>query len=230
MRWLWKGWPQPVVAGASQNVFLKSILRPGEDWQSVANDDPTARTIALHSRGYSALGSDGRVYGTDPSLGTVWLRPKYGRRIVIDTGINGPTGIALSPDGLWLAVAESKTHWGYSYRIRPDGIVQDKQRFYWFHVPDEADNSGAGAWVLDREGRLYSATRLGVQVFDHNGRVRAILPIPSGEAKDLRFGDGEELDVLYVMGADGKTYRRRFNVPGVQPGDPPTKSPNWGPG
>jgi gluconolactonase len=229
MRWLWQGWPQPVTAGPSQNVFLKEILLTGEIWQPVADNDPVIAAMAAGSRPHRALGPDARVYETDSTSGQVWLSGRDQKRTVIDTGLKGPTGIALSPDGLWLAVAESKTHWGYSYHVQSDGTVRDKQRFYWFHVPDEADDSGAGAWVMDREGRLYAATRLGVQVFDRNGRVRAILPLPGGAARDLSFG-GENLQYLYVTGVDGKSYRRRLKVPGVPSGMAPFKLPDWGAG
>jgi gluconolactonase len=33
MRWLWKGWPQPVVKGNSGNQVLHDILIPGQDWE-----------------------------------------------------------------------------------------------------------------------------------------------------------------------------------------------------
>jgi gluconolactonase len=229
MRWLWKDWPRPITAGESQNVFLKAILVPGETWQSVSREDSVIRAIAADLRGHRALGPNGRVYGTDSVSGKVWVAERNGKASILDSGLDGPTGIALSPDGLWLAVAESRTHWGYSYRVQPDGTVQDKQRYYWFHVPDEADSSGAGAWAMDREGRLYAATRMGVQVFDHNGRVRAILPIPGGKAIGLRFG-GAAFDLLYVSSADGNTYRRKLRSPGIPPGSPAVEPPAWGPG
>jgi gluconolactonase len=229
MRWLWKDWPHPIAVGESQNVFLKTILQPGEGWQTVSGDDPMIHTTALQSKGHRALGTDGRVYWTDSTSGKVRMIRRDGKESVIDSGLKGPTGIALSPDGLWLAVAESKTHWGYSYRVGSDGTVHDKQRFYWFCVPDEADDSGAGTWVMDREGRLYAATRLGIQIFDRNGRVRAILPIPGGEAMDLSFG-GEHLEFLYVVAMDGTTYRRRLKVPGVLSGTTSIKLPAWGAG
>lgn len=229
MRWLWKDWPQPVTAGESQNTFLKEILRTGEEWQLVPEDDPMTRAITVDSRRHRTLGPDGRVYGTDSALGQVWLIQRHREKTVIDTSLKGPTSIALSPDGLWLAVAESKTHWGYCYRVQPDGTLQDRQRLYWFHVPDEADDSGAGAWVTDREGRLYAATRMGVQVFDRNGRVRAILPVPGGEVIGLRFG-GENFGTLYVMATNGKTYRRKFKVPGIPPGAAPIELPSLKPG
>jgi len=102
MRWLWKDWPHPILAGQSQNVFLKAILQPGEGWQAVMGDDPMIHAMTLHPRAHRALGADGRVYGTDSTLGKVWLIRRDGKKTVLDSGLEGPTGIALSPDGLWV--------------------------------------------------------------------------------------------------------------------------------
>ena len=142
----------------------------------------------------------------------------------------------VSPDGLWLAVAENKTHWGYSYSVQPDGTLQNKQQFYWFHGPDWADDSGVRAWCMDRDGRLYAATRMGVQVFDRNGRVRCILPVPGGEAEaragaapqGLCFG-GANFNTLYVTCGD-KVYKRTLKATGAPPWAAPVKLPPWGAG
>ena len=176
----------------------------------------------------------GTVYVTEPGSGDglqgkVWLIKAGGEKTVLDSGLDHPSGIALSPDGLWLAVAESTSHWGYSYRLASDGGVRDKQRFYRFEVPDDADDSGAGAWAMDVEGRLYAATRMGVQVFDRNGRVRAILPVPGGEVTGLAFA-GADHGVLYVSCADHRLYRRKLGVPGAAPWGAPMKLPAWGAG
>jgi gluconolactonase len=228
MRWLWSDWPVPIAVGVSQNTILKDILIPGESWQAV----PTLERRSLklfNDSGHRTLGPRGRQYFTISASGEVWLRPPHGKSVLLDSGLKVPTGIALSPDGLWLAVAESATHWGYSYRVQPDGRVQYKQRYYWFHVPDDADSSGAGDWVTDREGRLYAATRLGVQVFDHNGRVRAILPTPGGPATDIAFG-GDDLRTLFIRSQDQHIYRRRVKVAGTVPGGSPVIVPDWGAG
>ena len=79
---------------------------------------------------------------------------------------------------------------------------------------------------MDVEGRLYAATRMGVQTFDRNGRVRAILPVPGGEAFGLAFG-GAGFDVLYVSCADHRLYRRKLRVPGAPPWGAPIKLPTW---
>jgi sugar lactone lactonase YvrE len=299
LRFLWKDWPTPITAGESQNVFLRAILLPAENWQRVSgsyqsdgvmaadlhgsivfHDGAGGKTRELLADGrledyrakfasnagfafgpdggvYLAQGNkirvhgtgdhvstlakgiqgqhllvthDGKVYmtesGSGGTAGKVWLIQRDGQKLLLDAGLSSPAGIALSPDGLWLAVAENKSHWGYSYRVLPDGSVDDKQRFYWFHVPDSADDSGAGSLAMDREGRMYAATRMGVQVFDRNGRSRAILPLPGGEVTGLAFG-GANFETLYVSCADHKLYRRRLKTPGAPPWASPIKLPAW---
>jgi enterochelin esterase-like enzyme len=170
----------------------------------------------------------GNVYATEPAAGNVWLIKPDGSKIRLDTGLNGPSGIALTPDNRWLAVMESRTHWGYSYRMQPDGSVDGKQRFYWAHVPDWADDSGAGDACMDRDGHLYVATRLGVQIFDRNGRSRGILPLPAGEATSVCLG-GARFDTLFVI-SGGKLYQRHVKAVGAPAFEPPIKLPPWGAG
>ena len=170
----------------------------------------------------------GDIYATDAAGGNVWLIKADGGKTMLDEGLKQPTGIAVSPDGLWLAVMESRTHWGYSYRVKEDGTVELKQRFYWAHVPDWADDSGAGNMCMDREGRPYVATHLGVQIFDRNGRSRGILPLPSGSATTVCFG-GQQFDTLYAT-AGGKLYRRHMKAVGAPGFLEPIKLPPWGGG
>lgn len=157
----------------------------------------------------------------------IWRITFDGKKSVLDEGRWQPSGIALSPDGLWLAVAEASTHWGYSFRVEPGGLA-DKQQYYWFHVPDWADDSGAGSWCADREGRLYAATHMGVQVFDRNGRVRAILPLAAGRVTAVCFG-GPKFDHLYVI-AGSNVYKRQLKAIGLPPAAAPIKLPPWGAG
>jgi sugar lactone lactonase YvrE len=173
-----------------------------------------------------AVGPNGFIYaaeaGSGPGAGRLWLIKPSGEIGKLDEGLDNPRGVALSPDGLWLAVSEHDTHWGYSYAVQPDGSLRARQQFYWFHVPDEADNSGASAWMADREGLLYAATRMGVQVFDRNGRSRGIIPVPGGAALGLSFGGGD-FTTLYVVGGDNRLYRRTLKVPGAPGWMPPVK-------
>ncbi len=172
--------------------------------------------------------SSGRTYATDADAGKAWLIKPDGTKTLLDEGLKRPTGIALSPDGLWLAVMESHTHWGYSYRVKRDGTVELKQRFFWAHVPDWADDSGAGGVCMDVDGRPYVATRMGVQVFDRNGRSRGILPLPTGEATSVCFG-GAKFDMLLVT-SGGKLCQRHMRTVGAPSFTVPIKLPPWGGG
>lgn len=56
------------------------------------------------------------------------------------------------------------------------------------------------------------ATRMGVQVADRNGRVRAILTLPEGGVTSLCFG-GADFDTLYIV-CDGRLYKRKMKLAG----------------
>jgi gluconolactonase len=157
--------------------------------------------------------------GTDP--GKVWHINAKGEKKVVDTGLKFSNGITVSPDQTLLYVAESRTHWVYSYQIQPDGSLQHKQRYYHLHVPDTADDSSADGMRVDRDGRLYVATRLGIQVCDQAGRVNCIIPTPNGRVANFCFG-GESFDTLFAACGD-KVFKRKLKVKGAHAWDAPLK-------
>lgn len=167
----------------------------------------------------------GNIYVTNPSNGidpsNIWLIKPNGEKKVVDTGLRFANGITLSPDQTLLYAADSRSHWVYSYRVQTDGSLEFKQRFYWLHVPDTADWSDADGLRVDRDGRLYVATRMGIQIGDQTGRVNAILPTPNGKVSNLSFG-GEKLDTLFATCGD-KVYKRKLKVTGAPSWGPPVK-------
>ena len=296
MRWLWKGWPERVKAGAGSQQ-LRDILLPGESWELVSegyrftegpatnakgevffSDVPSSRSykialdgkvsefVADTKRGNGqAFGPDGRlyavasgaeqivayddagkatviadgfrgndlvlrhdgsIYATNPGApGTetskVWFISPSGEKKVVDEGLKFSNGVTLSPDQSLLYVADARSHWVYSYQIQPDGTLAHKQRYYHIHVPDTADDSGADGMRTDRDGRLYVATRMGIQVCDQAGRVNCIIPTPNGRVSNLTFG-GENFDVLFATCGD-RVYRRKVKVRGAQAFQEPVK-------
>ncbi|WP_426293615.1 SMP-30/gluconolactonase/LRE family protein [Dyadobacter endophyticus] len=130
-------------------------------------------------------------------------------------------GAALSPDQTLVYTVDSTSHWVYSYQIQSNRKLAYRQRFGWLHVSDTENKAGASGIVCDRDGRIYVATNLGVQVLDQTGRVNAILPLPNGNPTKLTFG-GSNFDVLYVK-VNGKSYGRRLKTRGINPGEAPNK-------
>ena len=169
---------------------------------------------------------DGSVYVTEPgwdgkSPSKIWHISPQGDKKVVDQGLKFSNGITLSPDQSLLYVADSRTHWVYSYQIQPDGSLKYKQRYYHLHVPDTADDSGADGLRTDLQGRLWVATRMGLQVCDQAGRVHCIIPVPNGKVSNLTFG-GPNFDELYVTCGD-KVFRRKVKVQGSNSFSAPTK-------
>jgi sugar lactone lactonase YvrE/enterochelin esterase-like enzyme len=168
---------------------------------------------------------NGNTYVTDPSASRtngpskIWLIRSNGEKQVVDTGLRYANGITLSPDQTLLYAADYRSHWIYAYQIQPDGSLAAKQRFHWLHAPDNADDAGADGMRVDRDGRLYVATRLGIQVCDQAGRVQCILPTPNGRVANLCFG-GEKFDTLFATCGD-KVYRRKLKVVGANSWAPP---------
>jgi sugar lactone lactonase YvrE/enterochelin esterase-like enzyme len=169
---------------------------------------------------------DGGIYvtnpgwnGTDPSK--IWYVSPKGEKKIVDSGLKFSNGLTLSPDQSLLYVADSRSHWVYSYQVQPDGTLSHKQRYFHLHVPDTADDSGADGLRVDRDGRLYVATRLGIQVCDPVGRVNCIIPTPNGKLSNLCFG-GENFDVLFATCGD-RVYSRKVKVKGAQAWQPPFK-------
>ena len=156
-----------------------------------------------------------------PTPGKVWFIDPKGEKKLVDTGLKYPNGIAVSPDQTLLYVGDYKSHWVYSYQIQPDGTLADKERYYWLQSPESAGDSGADGMRVDREGRLYVTTYMGIQVCDPAGRASCIIPVPNGVVANVCFG-GTELDVLYATCGD-KVYRRKVKTHGAPAWQPPFK-------
>ena len=122
-------------------------------------------------------------------------------------------GVCLSPDQSLLYVADSRSRWVWSFVVQPDGSLAQKQKFFHLHVPDTADDSGADGLRVDRDGRLWVATRMGIQVCDQAGRVNCILPTPNGKVSNLCFG-GPNFDHLLATCGD-KVFVRKVKVTGA---------------
>ncbi|MDE2508504.1 MAG: SMP-30/gluconolactonase/LRE family protein [Planctomycetota bacterium] len=198
--------------------------------QVVAYDDAGAATVIAEGiRGNDlVVKHDGGMYVTQPGRGVepsqVWFVAPKGEKKVVDTGLKFANGVTLSPDQTLLYVAESRSHWVYSYQIQADGSLAYKQRYDDLHVPDTADDAGADGMRTDRDGRLYVATRLGIQVCDQPGRVNCIIPTPNGRIANLCFG-GPDFNVIFATCGD-RVYKRKVKTRGANAWEPPNRPAN----
>lgn len=189
--------------------------------------DGKSKTVASGIRGNDlAVASNGDIYVTEAGpAGTasskVWLIKSGGKKQQVDSGLIRATGITLSPDQTLLYVADAGSRWVYAYQIQKDGSLQAKQQYYWLHTPDQLEQSAAGSMCVDRDGRLYVSTNLGIQVCDQAGRVNCILPLPSGAVTSVTFG-GANSDTLFAT-SGGTVYQRKLAIKGTHAWEAPNK-------
>lgn len=191
------------------------------------------------------LDTKGRIYFSDPRyLGTeprelehraVYRIDTDGKVVEVTHEVEKPNGIALSPDGKTLYLAD---HNNGTDRINPNPGPDDKpptpgaMKIYAFPLGadglvsgprktlvDFKEGPGCDGMTVDAKGNLYltprNPKRPGVLVADPTGKEIAFIPTgePNQEAKgakgipsNVTFGIGPEKNVLYIT-VDFSLYR-----------------------
>ena len=204
----------------------------GSTKQILSYDKNEKETIVADSIAGNDLvvANNGHIYVTAPDgsnkPGKLYLIRPNGEKIIVDEGLKFPNGVTLSPDQTQLYATESATHWVWIYKIKADGTLTYKQKYGWLHVPDTDDNAWPDGLKCDTAGRIFVASKIGIQVMDQLGRVNAILPIPvsNGQSSNLCFG-GADFNILYVSAGD-KVFRRKIKTRGANTFTNPVKPVN----
>jgi len=160
----------------------------------------------------------GRIYFTDPFYKRPWWThdapPQGGQHVYVlaadrksvrrvTDDLEQPNGIAGTPDGRTLYVADIKAGRTYAYDIRKDGSLGGKRLFC---------AMGSDGMTLDEEGRLY-LTGKGVHVFDKSGREVQAFDVPEAWTANVSFG-GADHRTLFITASTG-LYAVRLRVRGA---------------
>ncbi len=206
------------VAGAARQVLSYDAA----DKETIVADSINGNDIVV--------AKNGNVYVTVPDgvsnpSKIVLIRPN-GEKLVVDQGIKFANGLTLTPDQEQLYVTESASHWVWIYNINADGTLSNKQHYGWLHVQDTDENAWSDGLKPDTAGRVFVASKLGIQIMDQLGRVNAILPSPpsNNQASNCYFG-GPGFNIFYLTCGD-KVYRRRLRTMGVNFFEAPIKPTN----
>jgi sugar lactone lactonase YvrE/enterochelin esterase-like enzyme len=202
---------------ATQPEEKRIVAYTGKDAEKFVVSGTGVKDVTVSHAGY--------VYFTDPTTRSVKIIDPKGKVTVLDTGIEFPNGLCLSPDQSLLYVSDMVGQFVYSFQITLDGTLAYRQPYYHLHLSDDPRGSGADGMCVDTKGNLYVATPLGVQFCDQAGRVNGILGRPEhgGWVTDVCFG-GKNRDELYMTAGD-KLWKRKLKVKGVLPSGAPVVPP-----
>jgi enterochelin esterase family protein len=174
--------------------------------------------LAVTRDGYVLITETGKkqVTSIDPVKKTVKM---------VDDGIEKPNGIALSNDGGTLAVSDYGGESTWLFRVLEGGALDAKSPtlpmrlpidpagdFKFNEPPPYITASKGDGMAVDKKGRYYVTSELGVQVFDPTGRPCGVLPkVDKSQPLTTCILAGADHSTLYIAHG-AKIYRRKLKV------------------
>jgi gluconolactonase len=136
-----------------------------------------------------------------------------GRLQRIDHGLAFPNGVALSPDGAAVYLAETYRHRILRYPIGSDGAIGGRETFA--SLPG---GEGPDGMAFDEAGNLYVAHYGGgkVAVFDSSGAMMEEIPVPGAKVTNVAFGGPERRTLVITEVETASIYQTRVDVPGLE--------------
>ena len=184
--------------------------------RSILLFDPAGKKYVLAQEVTSndlVVTGEGGIYFTNPAAKSIHYITPTGESRVVDEGIEFPNGLILWPDQRTLVVADMNGPHLWNFRIEKDGSLTHKQPYSTMQLPVGKSASGADGMTVDRDGRIYVATELGIQVFDTQGRLSGVIAKPQAKFLSNLVLGGPDFNLLYVTCSD-KVYRRQVKVRG----------------
>ena len=100
----------------------------------------------------------------------------------------------------------------FAFDVQSDGMVKNRRPFLQLQDIPADKESGADGMAIDREGRIYVTSVVGIQVLDPSGKYLGRLR----GARNLAFG-GPKRNRLF-MAASQSLYALYVNTQGANPG------------
>ncbi len=119
-----------------------------------------------------------------------------------------PNGIAFSPDGRWLYVADTADGTVYRYTVGSGGRLAEPQAFARIK-PAQGQEPMVDGIRVDRHGRLWMAGPASVGVFSAAGQLLCKLPVSGGHVSNLAFGGRDGRDILVTVSEQVISLRAR---------------------
>jgi gluconolactonase len=152
----------------------------------------------------------GGIYFTDPGPRPVvpgrptfvfYLPAGAKEPVLLEGEIARPNGLTLTRDGRTLIVDDTLGTTIFAYDVQADGTVKNKRKFAELRDIPAGEESVADGMALDRDGRIWVTTQIGVQVFDAAGQYLGTVKVPRRPA-NVAFA-GPDKRTLYITAREG---------------------------
>ena len=139
---------------------------------------------------------------------SVYYVPPGGTPMRVAEGIARPNGVQLSRDERVLYVSDTNGIDALVFDILPDGTLSNRRAFATYtgrvaNAPTGSPASGGDGIAIDSQGRVYTITEAGIEIFTPSGQPVGIIPVScsatGARCQGLAFG-GSDKRTLYVAG------------------------------
>ena len=170
------------TTAGAQDMPLSQILIDGEGWKKVDGAGKPPQPFP------------GELAGT---------RDSKGRRA---------TANCSTADGgtLYVGYADGRALW--AFKMDEDQTPTAGAPYCPLRLKPEEGGIAVTSLTIDKDGRIYAATPIGIQVFDPTGRMCGVMTAPPEPVWVLTF----EGDRLVAWMADGVKYTRKLKTAGVK--------------
>jgi gluconolactonase len=215
---------------------LIAVLRPRSGGERVAAIYPPGGVATLadnvDGKPFNALNdlvvsTKDDIYFTD-TQGIYFLRPVGTAKKVAD--FKNMNGVTLSKDEKTLYANHKDGEYVLAFDVQPDGTLKNQRNFSKYKsitIPGHADpkiaeDNGADGIAIDEDGRIYTATNAGVEVFSPKGEFLGAIPIGLWGADQNRLEKPQNLTFagpdrksLYTVGSNA-IYRVQLLAAGIK--------------
>ena len=181
--------------------------------------------LVVDAQGRSYYGSVGAPMdrpGEFTGAGTIVLVDPNGAARIVADGLSFPNGMALTPDGSTLIVAESVGHCLTSFRVDADGSLRDRALFASLDtIPDGICLDAEGAvWMACPTDARVQRVREGGAVLERYDTGRTVLDVELGGDDGRTLFVGTAPDISHTRAGQGphtgKIERIRVAVAAAQ--------------
>ncbi len=185
MNQLWEISPEGDVRVLVSDFEGKLLNGPNDVW--VGNDNSLYFTDPFYQRPYWKRGGM-----EQPGQYVYYVSPDRTEIRVVEDRLVRPNGIAGTPEGGTLFVADIGDGKTYKYRIEENGDLAERWLFC---------SMGSDGMAVDWKGNLY-LTGDGVTIFSPDGMKIGHIDVPEKWTANVCFG-GEEMKTLYITASKG---------------------------
>lgn len=193
-------------------------INPADGSVSVVAEGVKPNDLAVTEDGFILFTQTGKSE-------VVRIDPQSGETTVVDHGITKPNGIALSNDGGTLAVSDYGGTFTWTFRVNAGAVLDAKMptmpmrlridpdgEFRFNEEPPYVQVAKGDGMAVDKAGRYYVTSDLGVQIFDPTGRPCGVLPkVDEDQPLTTCMLAGKNHSTLFIAHGT-RIYQRKLSV------------------